>query len=228
MGLLPDLLPGYQNVRSAGLEPGLNYDQILRDANLDAVWIVGSNPLARQPLAAANAFVVVNDMFLTESARRADVVFPASSVYEKNGSVTNVTGEVQKLSKGAKMMGTKPDLEVFTLLAKEMRADLGPTKPEDIFREISSQVRGYNVPFLVLQTGTAMPTAPVNGRVEFEPNPDLIRSAGNTLYTSGTLGRYSQMLNSVLESPGQLYRDPLLDTGIRKGSVQLETETQSK
>jgi NADH-quinone oxidoreductase subunit G len=125
-------------------------------------------------------------------------------------------------------MGAKSDLEILTLLAKEMRVDLGPTKPEDVFREISSQVRGYNVPFLILQTGTAMPTTPLNGRVEFQSNPELIRSAGNTLYTSGTLGRYSKMLSAVLEAPGQLYHDPLLDVGVRKGSVQLETETQSK
>ncbi len=228
MGLLPDLLPGYHNVREAGLEPGLNYDQILADPNLDALWIVGSNPVSRQALAATETFVVVNEMFLTETAKRADVVFPVASAYEKNGTVTSVTGEVQKLSRGAKTIGTKSDLEILFLLAKEMRHNLGPNKPEDVFREISRSVRGYNVPFMILQTGSPMLTTPLNGHIDFQANPDLIRSAKNTLYTSGTLGRYSNMLNSVLESPGELYRDPLKETGIREGSVQLETQTPGR
>ncbi len=57
MGLLPDLLPGYRSLAESGLEPGLNYNQILAAIDLDALWIVGANPFSRQPLAAANAFV---------------------------------------------------------------------------------------------------------------------------------------------------------------------------
>jgi NADH-quinone oxidoreductase subunit G len=228
MGVLPDLLPGYASARDSGLEPGMNYDQMLEDTNLDALWVVGSNPESRQAIAARGAFIVVQDLFLTETAKRADVVFPAASAYEKNGTVTNVTGEVQKLSRGAKTMGAKSDLEIFVLLAKEMRENVGPNKPEAIFAEIAATIHGYNVPVAAIQTGAAVPTAPVNGRVSFEANPELIRSAGNTLFTSGTLGRYSRMLNSVLESPGELYSDPHKVTGVREaeGSVQLETQIQ--
>jgi NADH-quinone oxidoreductase subunit G len=228
MGLLPDLLPGYHNIREAGLEPGLNYDQMLADPTLDAFWIVGSNPLSRQPLGATNAFLVVNDMFLTETARRADVVFPVASAYEKSGTATNVTGEVQKVSRGARTMGTKSDLEILFLLAKEMRENLGSAKPEDVLREISTSVRGYNFSIPLVQTGSPATTMPLNGRIEFQSNPDLVRSAGNTLYTSGTLGRYSKMLNCVLEAPGELYRDPLRKIGMRDGSVLLETQTKEQ
>src|SRR5262249_14830726 len=153
------------------------------------------------------------------------VVFPAASAYEKNGTVTSVTGEVQKLNKGPKTMGAKSDLEIIALLAKEMREDLGPTKPEAVFHEISKSVRGYNLPFAVLETGGAVPSTQVNGRIEFRATPELVRSAGNTLFTSGTLGRFSNMLNAVVEAPGELYHDPHRDTGIRRGSVQLETKT---
>jgi NADH-quinone oxidoreductase subunit G len=228
MGVLPDLLPGYQSVAESGLEPGLNYEQILADPAIDALWVVGSNPLARQGLAASNAFVVVNEMFLTETARRADVVFPASSAYEKNGTVTSVTGEVQKLSRGAKTMGTKSDLEIIQLIAKEMRFDLGASTPEHIFGEISSQVRGYNVSYMLLQTGTPLPTSPVSGRVQFRSEPDLIRPAGNTLFTSGTLGRYSNKLNACLEAPGVLYNDELKEIEVRKGSVLVETDVRDQ
>lgn len=223
MGLLPDLLPGYRHVSEAGLQPGMNYDQMLSDPNLEALWVVGSNPLARQTPSATNAFLVVNDLFLTETARRADVVFPAMSAYEKNGTVTNVCGEVQKLSRGPKTMGTKSDLDVIALLAREMRADLGATQVDAVFQEIRQTVRGYDtLPIGVIETGGAAATAPVNGPVRFESRPELIRSAGNTLFTSGTLGRFSGMLNGVLEAPGALYHDPHIRPLIEQGSGQLE------
>lgn len=223
MGLLPDLLPGYRSIQDVGLAPGLNYDQILAAPDLDALWIVGANPLARQPFAAHNAFVVVQDLFLTETAQRAHVVLPAASAYEKNGTVTNVCGEVQALRRGPKTMGTKSDLEIIVLLAKEMGHDLGARSLEAVFQEIRSSTPGYNFAFPVIETGGAAHTAPVNGHIDFASQPELIRSAGNTLFTSGTLGRFSKMLNSVIESPGALYRDPRKQPVVREGSVQVET-----
>ena len=187
---------------------GLNYDEMTASTELDALWIVGSNPASRQPVASGKAFILVQDMFLTETARLADVFLPVASAYEKSGTVTNVTGEVQKVVRGAKAMGPKSDLEIFTLLAKEMREDIGVSKPEAVLQEIAKTVRGYNVPFPIIETGGAVPTVPLNGRVPGAPAPGLIRSARNTLYTSGTLGRFSTMLNSVLESPGTLYNEP--------------------
>src|SRR5579875_623605 len=226
MGLMPDLLPGYRNVRESGIEPGLNYDEILAAPDLDALWVVGANPLARHTLAAANAFLVVHDMFLTETAQRAHVVLPAASAYEKNGTVTNVCGDVQKLSRGPKTMGAKSDLEIITLLAREMREELCGHTPEQVFQHIRKNVRGYLVSRAVIETGGAAPTQPVNGRIELRSQPELIRSAGNTLFTSGTLGRYSNMLNGVIESPGALYHDPHKSPIIEEGSVQLEALKQ--
>ncbi len=223
MGLLPDLLPGYQPVSNLGLEPGLNYDQMLADPNLEALWVVGANPFARQTLAAADAFVVVQDLFMTETARRADVVLPAASAYEKTGTVTNVCGDLQKLARGPKTMGAKPDFEIIALLAREMRSELGALKPDAVFAEIRTFVHGYDIPLGVVETGGAAPTMPLNGHVEFRSQPDLIRPAGNTLFTSGTLGRFSHMLNAVIESPGALYADPHKEPIVKPGSVQAET-----
>ena len=107
---------------------------------------MGANPLSRRSLAARNAFVVVQDLFLTETAKIADVVLPAASAYEKDGTVTNVCGEVQRLKRGAKVMGPKPDLEIIGLLAKEMKQNIGMWKAETVFQEIRTTVRGYDVP----------------------------------------------------------------------------------
>jgi len=202
MGLHPELGPGY----GAAPGKGKSLDQILDSAELAGLWVIGANPLKNRKLTSKLAFVVVNDLFLTETARIADIVFPAASAYEKAGTVTNVTGEVQRLKKGATFMGSKPDLDIISLIARAMRVDLGRTNHEAIFNEIRSNVRGYNVPLPVIATGGAAPTSPVNGRVPVEARPDLIRSAGDTLFTSGSLGRYSKILNSVPEAPGQLYQ----------------------
>jgi NADH-quinone oxidoreductase subunit G len=146
--------------------------------------------------------VVVQDLFLTETARRADVIFPAACAYEKSGTVTNTAGEVQRLKKAVEYMGAKPDLEIIGLLAKELgqAAALGPWLAEPVFAEIRKTVHGYDVPLAQLATGGAAPTAPVNGRVPVEVRPEAIRSQHDTLFTSGTLGRYSKLLSSVLES----------------------------
>jgi NADH-quinone oxidoreductase subunit G len=205
MGVLPDLSPGYRGVGDSGLEPGLAYDEILSAAGLDVLYVVGANPLSRYKLAATNAFVVVQDLFLTETGRRADVVLPASSAYEKSGTVTSVCGEVQKLKAGAKTMGAKPDLEIIGLIAKEMGAQIGVWKPDNVFGEIRQNVPGYNVALPVIETGGAVLTTPVKGHVPGDSRRDLIRSERNTLFLSGTLGRYSKMLNSLLEAPGKLY-----------------------
>ncbi len=206
MGLLPDLQPGYRPVGDSGQTPGLALPDMLDAEDLDALWVVGSNPLRGRTLAARDAFVVVQDLFLTETARRADVVLPAASAYEKSGTVTNVCGEVQRLRKALETMGTKPDLEIFGLLAKAMGINLGPPKPEAVFEEIRATVRGYNVPLPVLAAGGASPADPVDGRIAADPRPEWIRSSRDTLFTSGTLGRYSKTLSSVSEAPGELYR----------------------
>jgi predicted molibdopterin-dependent oxidoreductase YjgC len=205
MGLLPGLLPGY---RAAETGSGLAYDEILNSADLDVLWVVGANPLSRYELAAGNAFVVVQDLFLTETAQRADVFLPAASAYEKNGTVTNVCGEVQRLRTAARVMGPKPDLEIIGLLSREMKANIGIWKSENVFREIQTQVHGYNVPIVNVETGGAAVTTSVNGAVP-SSRPDLVQSARNNLFHSGTLGRFCKTLSAVMEAPGTLYGQPV-------------------
>jgi NADH-quinone oxidoreductase subunit G len=191
MGLLPD-------------EGGLALPEILAAEDLDVLWVVGANPLrgAEPRPSGSGRFVVVQDLFLTETAQAADIVFPAASAYEKNGTVTNVCGEVQRLRKAVGAMGPKPDLEIMGLLAREMgvAADLGPWIPDTVFAEIRKNVRGYDVPLPVLEMGGAAQTAALYGRIPLDGRPELIRSAHDNLFTSGTLGRYSKVLNSVVES----------------------------
>jgi NADH-quinone oxidoreductase subunit G len=173
-------LVDYSNSRGAAeaaFEPGLPLPEILAAPDLDALWVVGANPLKNASLVAANAFVVVQDLFLTETARQADIVLPAASAYEKSGTITNVCGEVVKLTRAITTMGTKPDLEIFRWLARAMEFEIADAAP-----------------------------AQAGGPDEAEARPELIHSSGDTLFTSGTLGRYSKVLGSLTEGPGGLYR----------------------
>jgi predicted molibdopterin-dependent oxidoreductase YjgC len=144
----------------------------------------------------------VQDLFLTATALQADIVLPAACAYEKNGTVTSGTGEVQRLKRAINTMGAKPDLEIIGFIAREMgaAAALGPWTPDAVFEEIRKSVRGYDVAMPALVTGGAAQTMPVNGRVAVSGPAALVRSDRNGLFASGTLGRYSKVLNSVLES----------------------------
>ena len=197
MGLLPDLLPGYHPAPARGL----TVDEMLAAPDLDALWVVGANPLEHAELAAKGAFLVVQEMFLTETARVADVILPASSGYEKSGTVTNVCGEVQRLKKGLQAMGTKPDLEIIGLIAKEMGLApmMGPWLADTVFEEIRKTVHGYNLPSPLIAAAQANP---VNGRIAIPERADPIRSSHDNLFTSGTLGRYSKVLHNVMEGRG--------------------------
>jgi NADH-quinone oxidoreductase subunit G len=202
-------LVDYSNSRGAfdmGVIPrdgGMSVQQMLAAKDLDVLWVVGANPLKNAALASSNAFVIVQDLFMTETAQHANLVLPAASAYEKNGTVTNVCGEVQKLKQAVKVMGTKTDLEIMGSIAREMKLNLGIWLPDKVFAEIRKTVHGYDVPLPVVDTGGAAPTMPLNGRVPALPG--AIQSAGDTLFTSGSMSRYSKILNAVIESPGGLY-----------------------
>ena len=145
MGLLPDLLPGYVPVS----EPGafaLEYENLSTQCGLDAVkmldaascgelgalYVVGADPLVSygvDPSALENTFVVVQDIFLTETAAMADVVLPSASLYEKTGTVTNSYGDVQLVKKAADKAGVKPDFEILVRIAGGMGADVKKLVP---------------------------------------------------------------------------------------------------
>jgi len=144
MGLLPDLLPGYVPVTAPGAfseypglpeAPGKTLPEILEAAGkgeLGALLVVGANPVAGlgvEPAALKNTFLVVQDIFLTETAALADVVFPAASLYEKTGTVTNTFGDVQLVKKAADRAGVKPDFEILVRLAGAMGVDVKALVP---------------------------------------------------------------------------------------------------
>jgi NADH-quinone oxidoreductase chain G len=145
MGLYPDLLPGYEPVTDAakfrqewgGLpaEKGLGLPEMVEAAKagkLKALYVVGSNPVGRlgvDPFVFSKAFVVVQDMFLTETAAIADVVLPAANAYEKTGTYTNTCGDLQLVKKAGEVANTKADFEMIVRIADAMGFDVRSLVP---------------------------------------------------------------------------------------------------
>jgi NADH-quinone oxidoreductase subunit G len=145
MGLLPDRLPGYVPLSASGslateyaslpLQPGLAQREMLdaaADGRLGALVVVGANPVGSHgldPKSLASTFIIVQDLFLTETAAIADVVFPAASLYEKTGTVTSAFGDLQLVRKAADHAGAKPDFEIIVRLAASMGADVKALVP---------------------------------------------------------------------------------------------------
>jgi NADH-quinone oxidoreductase subunit G len=252
MGLLPDMLPGYSPLGSAAFgeygapkEAGLDLVEIFEAAGkgeLSALYVVGSNPVSRysvDPATLANTFVVVQDMFLTETAALADVVLPAANLYEKSGAVTNSYGDLQLVRKAGDRAGVRTDFEMIVRIADKMgadvhklvpfgkglRADMGqsrgaqsgeadrhavwltannlepklsPFDPFAILDEIQRLVPGYNLMRLQLLSGNDQHLEPAaQGLVQIGNRRDLVLPANDSLFTSGTLGRYSAMLSDL-------------------------------
>jgi NADH-quinone oxidoreductase subunit G len=254
MGMLPDVLPGYQSLKgstlaseygaadAAGLDLLGMFDAAAA-GELSALYVVGANPVKRfgiEPSTLKNTFVVVQDMFLTETAILADVVLPAANLYEKSGSVTNSYGDLQLVSKAADRAGTRSDFELIVRLADKfghevktlvpfgrgLRADMGqsrgaqsgeadrhavwmtannlepklsPFDPFAILDEIQRVVPGYDKLLrLQLLSGNDQHISPVSsGLVQIEGRKDLVLPSADTLFTSGSLTRFSPMLQDV-------------------------------
>jgi NADH-quinone oxidoreductase subunit G len=229
MGLLPDRFPGYEHVDDAGTrerleqlwgcvlssKPGMNAAQMLEAAEsgkLKALYVVGANPLIHFGTPDTGKgkldLLIVQEMFLTETARAADIVLPAASAYEKDGTVTNTSGEIQLLRKGAEIMGPRTDFDLLRILSHQLEK-LGFGKafhyktPGAVFEEIRKAVPAYKVPIAGLLTGgaeAARVQMAGNSHAPYDVPAGLIRSANDTLFTSGTLGRFCTMMESLPEA----------------------------
>jgi NADH-quinone oxidoreductase chain G len=229
MGILSDRLPGYAYLDNHAAreafekhwgttlptKPGLTAPQMVEAAQagkLNALYVVGANPLAHYGTLGFGRgklpLLIVHEMFLTETALQADVVFPAASAYEKDGTVTNTSGEVQLLRKGAEIMGTRTDFELLRILSHQLeKVGMGKAfhykSPAAVFEEIRKVVSGYNLQPAGLLSGGAEPTKiqfSMNGHGPYDVPVQLIRSANDDLFTSGSLGRFCTMMRSVPEA----------------------------
>jgi NADH-quinone oxidoreductase subunit G len=220
MGVLPDTLPGYAPVADESArakfesawgtkipaKPGKNARDIfagIESGEIKALLVFGSNPVrsfgVKPETLRKLEFLFVADLFPTETAELADVVLPAASFAEKSGTITNTCGQVQALKRTMRKAGTRSDFEILMALAAAFGANWPYRSSEDVLKEIIAQVRGYAVPLPALLVGGAVATTPQGNPAPLE-RPDLVFSARDSLFTSGSISRYSWALNSVDEA----------------------------
>jgi len=164
LGGLPNVFPGYQRVTEEGVrkkfadgwgipyehmsaEAGLTVTEIMDavlEGNIRAIYIMGENPIlsdpdqthVREALEAVD-FLVVQDIFLNETAELADVVLSGASFAEKEGTFTNTERRVQLIRKALPLIGeAKPDWEIITRLAQEMGENWACDSATEIFDEM--------------------------------------------------------------------------------------------
>ncbi len=169
MGALPDVFPGYRGVSDEGArkkfedawgvnlpaKPGLTVTEIIDAAgrgSIKTLYIIGENPVLSDPDAnhvrdalQGLDFLVVQDIFLTETARFADVVLPALSWAEKDGTFTNTERRVQLVRRAIPAPGeAKADWEIVRLIAEKMGlSGFGFGSANEIFKEMSALTPQY-------------------------------------------------------------------------------------
>jgi NADH-quinone oxidoreductase subunit G len=136
MGLLPDALPGYQSAP----EKGLSYNELLSSSDIRALYVMGANPLRHVEQLPSNLeFLVVQDLLLTETAQQADVILPAVTFAEKDGSMTNIDHHVQAIRHALRPLpGAKADWEILTEIAKYLGQKWTYSSPQDVLLEIAA------------------------------------------------------------------------------------------
>ncbi|MGE5173947.1 MAG: molybdopterin-dependent oxidoreductase [Betaproteobacteria bacterium] len=221
MGMMPDYYPGYRNA-DAGTRalfgktwdaalpetPGMNAVEMMSGIGrgLAALYIMGDDPAGSDPdLGPALQrleFLVVQDIFFSETARRAHVVLPAASFIEKSGTITTIERRLRRLNKAEEPLAeSKPDWEITQMLANRMGDRMTYASVTDIMNEIKSVVPMYKD----LAIGGCWPPerSPLNGTIaDLSLSSDAIMTrevitAGRLLFSSGMMATRSAELGSI-------------------------------
>ena len=168
MGALPNVYPAYQQVASdearvkfekawgakLSARVGLTIIEIMEGAHkgsIKGLYIMGENPMISDPdLSHVEAslkhldFLVVQDIFLTETARLADVVLPSACFVEKDGTFSNTERRVQRIRKALAPPGeAKSDWEIIAAISNRMGYAMNYSSAQEIMEEISRMTPSY-------------------------------------------------------------------------------------
>ncbi len=163
LGALPNVYPGYQPVdddvvrakyeeawgTSLSREPGITVVEMIQAADegkLKGLYVMGENPMVSEPdlnhvreSLSKLEFLVVQDIFMSETAEIADVVLPAVSFAEKDGTFTNTARRIQRLRKAIEPIGeSRPDWEIICQLATRMDYEMSYDSPAEVMDELAN------------------------------------------------------------------------------------------
>ncbi|MBN1657369.1 MAG: NADH-quinone oxidoreductase subunit NuoG [Anaerolineae bacterium] len=259
MGAVPRLLPGRQamssrDVRSrlasfwgSRLSPvsGLDLDMMFNAAGegrLGAMWILGADPARNYPGAvqalAQIPFLIVQELFLTQTAAMADVVLPGASFAETDGTLTNMTGRVQKIEAHRLPPGSAlPDWQIVVEVARHLADDKQRRAWDfatagDVLDEIRRVVPAYQaLDEEALEGEGWQPSASESrrrawSRIEAMPTAapgddyPLILVIGHVLFDQGPLLRWSDAIEKSVPEPFVLvHPDDARKAGVVNGQV---------
>ena len=169
LGGLPNVYPAYQSVADAGIkakfeaawgveglseQPGMTVTKMVpaaHDGTLKAMYIIGENPLVSDPdLNHAHKsfsnldFLVVQDIFMTETAQLADVVLPSCCFAEKEGTFSNTERRVQRVRKAVEAPGkARDDWWILAEVGTRMGYPMSYGSAEEIFEELRQVTPSY-------------------------------------------------------------------------------------
>jgi formate dehydrogenase alpha subunit len=169
MGGLPNVFTGYQKVTDEAArkkladawgvtdipaEPGLTVTQMVpkaHDGEIKALYIIGENPLVSDPdlnhardCFSRLDFLVVQDIFMTETAQMADVVLPTACWAEKDGTFSNTERRVQRVRKAVEVPGqARPDWRIIADISTAMGFPMSYESPQQIMEEIARLTPSY-------------------------------------------------------------------------------------
>ncbi|HMK33687.1 MAG TPA: molybdopterin-dependent oxidoreductase [Desulfomonilaceae bacterium] len=189
MGALPEYLPGYQDAASARdlfrqvwktdlpYTKGKTVPEMVRgleSGEVRALYVAGADPLTDYPHAGRFAsalekadFTIVQDLFMSPTAKMAHCVFPAASFAEKDGTMTNIEHRVQMLHQVIPPRGEAiPDWSIFEEMAKALGRPMGFFKTADVFREMALTLPFYKGIQLQDLAGDGRIIHPFTGRAE--------------------------------------------------------------
>ncbi|MCW4040524.1 MAG: formate dehydrogenase subunit alpha [Candidatus Bathyarchaeota archaeon] len=169
MGALPNVYPGYQSVTNPSIraifesawgigldtKPGLTVVEMIHAAmkgNIRGMYIMGENPLLSDPnlnyvksALQKLEFLVVQDIFMSETAELADVILPSSTSFEKHGTFTNTSRRIQRVVAAIPpLRHTQPDWQIICQLSTKMGYPMNYTSPREIMKEIAELTPIYS------------------------------------------------------------------------------------
>lgn len=168
MGALSEFYPGYVKYDSPKIDlfeklwkrklprnKGLSLSEMFdaaADGQIKAIYLMGENPLITEASAGDVEkgidnleLFIVQDIFMSLTAGKAHIIFPASSSLEKEGTFTNTERRIQKVSKVYEEPGeAKPDWWILNEIGKKLEVFEGYSSPENIFEEIRKAIPGYS------------------------------------------------------------------------------------
>ncbi len=140
MGIHPAFGPGYTPAANQGQSAAEMY-AAADEGRIEALYVLGADPVGDGLLRAKPAFLVVQELFLTETAALADVVLPAQSWAEREGTYTNGERRVQRFYPAIPAMGeARPDWQILAQIGERVGLGKPPFAAALVFKEITATV----------------------------------------------------------------------------------------